>query len=231
MSENCVMQLSNALVVKVDQEKTLEVSAALEQAVDDLWAEEKQLRGDALFDGRIFHAEEITPDCVSGHWIPYRYALAGYRNPLLARQLGVLPVAVNGVAYCQDRFLLGLRSDAVTCFAGVWELAPSGGVDPMAVRGEVVDCRACLLTELEEETGIQQESVMSVQPWIAVIDRGLSALELCFRIELSLQAEHQLVAASSEYSRFLWLTREQLPAFCSESSVLPLSELLIEKSL
>lgn len=206
------------------------ISPTLQATVDSIWEEEKRLKGEALFDGLILNAIDVSAHRLAGHWINYQYALAAYRQPDLAKRLGVHTVAVNGITMAGKRVLLARRAKFVSQNPGCWELVPSGGIDPTAKRDNgVVDHRSALLTELEEETGLSRERVKAVEPLILVLDPSTSTWEMVLEIHLVGETTPQLT--SSEYEEFTWVDRTELRSFLDrydDEEVVPLTRTLVD---
>ena len=75
-----------------------------ELAVERLWqaASRRVAAGGAgrLFNGRVFSADTITPQLVTGHLTEFRRIVAQMEQPKLFADLGVRPLAVCGVLRC-----------------------------------------------------------------------------------------------------------------------------------
>ncbi len=224
-----IFRVQSNLRVEIDRQRVFDPPAALEELVMDIWRTEKAQRGDALFDGTIFSADTITPTLIRGHWIPYRYALTGYRHPETVRAAGVLPMAVNGLTRCRGRILLARRSPYVAASPNMWELAPSGGVDPEAIHGDHIDIRRSLLQELHEEVGFFEEDIMRLSPFAVVRDE--SSLELCFWVDLKDDAMDRFDPPIDEYRDFEWVSPEEWPAFCEGKSILEITKLIFEEGI
>lgn len=221
-----VIKLEPTVLVEVDERGLLQVSHHLEMQVEEIWLEQKALRGDKLFNGVIFNAVQVTPQRIIGHWMPYRYAFAGYRNPVLGRDLGILPLAVNGITRCNGRLLAGLRSPDVVSYPNTWELAPSGGVDPGSAQGCRLDIKQGVLKELYEETGITVSDVLRAQPIAAVKDWGGHALEVVFLIDVREVVFEHFEPPIDEYRDFVWLLPDEWELFAETHRVVPMSHLL-----
>lgn len=221
-----VIPIQQTVRVIIDPSRRFEPPADLEAQVLEIWRAEKAVRGEALFDGTIFSADVVTSTVIRGHWIPYRYALAGYRHPDLVKAVGVLPVAINGLTRCQGKVLMGLRSPDVVASPNTWELAPSGGVDPEAVDGDHIDVRRSLLQELREETGFYPTDVVDMAPFAAIKDWEGNALELCFWLDLRDDAIDRFNPPIDEYRDFEWVAVSEWDEFAKGKQVLPMSEII-----
>ena len=204
------------------------ISAELQAQVDGIWGEEKKRKGEALFDGLILSAIEVTRSHLVGRWINYRYALAVYRQPDLADAYQVNPVAVNGVTLVGSRVLLAKRAGFVSQSPGCWEFVPSGGIDPKASSGEQIDYRRAILDELEEETGIDRAQAARIDPFALIFDSLTSTWELA--LEIRLKGDPAFPLVSSEYEEFTWVEEEAVQQFLEgygDEEVVPLTKVIM----
>ncbi|MBV9756825.1 MAG: hypothetical protein JO047_07205 [Alphaproteobacteria bacterium] len=162
--------------------------AGLDADVEALWeAAQVRTRG-ALFNGRVFSADALTPSLLSGHLTEFRRIVAQMDRPDLHAALGVRPLAVCGVVCCHDGVVLGRRPGRAVYQAGMWQLPPAGSVDAAAVQADGwIDLRGQLFRELQEELGLPRNSIAEVRPLCLVEHPGSHVLDLGFwlRTELS----------------------------------------------
>jgi hypothetical protein len=136
----------------------------LEQEVERLW-QAARLEHPDIFNGRVFSADEITPQVIRGHWTEFRRTLAQIDRPELYEDLGVHPLAVNGVIRCGEGVLIGRRNSQAVYCAGLWQLPPAGSVDQSTARPDgTVDLERQLLEELQEELGLSPDLVGGFTP-------------------------------------------------------------------
>lgn len=155
--------------------------------VDELWL--RRLVDDpGLHDGEIFSVVEATTDRITGSFVPYRRFVAQRAEPALRTAVGVAPLAVTGRTVTTDRkVVLARRGPHVTQAPGAWELAPSGGVDRVAVTREGrVDVAAAVLAELGEELGIGREEVLGVTPVGVVVDDASGVYDVVLEVQVGL---------------------------------------------
>ncbi len=148
---------------------------ALEAEVERLWLAAQARTGGALFNGRVFSADTISPTLIEGHWTEYRRVVARMDRPDLAPGLAACPVAAGGMIVGgagDERFVLfGRRPARAVYQPGEWQLPPAGSLDPGAADGaEVLPVRQ-LLTELAEELGLPPDAVEHPRP---LLPRGTS---------------------------------------------------------
>jgi hypothetical protein len=137
-----------------------EPSVAVRARVEELWGVEKQARGAALFDGKLFSIASIEAERIVGWLTSYKYFVAQLREPSLFESLQVRPLGVTGLFVCADGVVCGLRGNHVQQDAGLWEIGPSGGVDDSTVTAEGrIDLAKQILAELQEEIGVSADSI------------------------------------------------------------------------
>ncbi len=170
--------------------------------VEAIWKSEKERRGDNLFNGRLFSIENSGPERITGWFAEYRWFLAQRRDPSLYQVLKIRPLGVTGLLCCADGIVLGRRAGHVEMDAGLWELVPSGGVDGSQVDGTgQPDLGAHLLTELEEESGIQAAAVSTPPQAFVMVEDHLNHVTdvgLIVRVNHSAGQVQELFAALTD---------------------------------
>jgi hypothetical protein len=167
--------------------------------VEEIWQAEKALRGDALFNGRLFSIDRSSPEQITGWLAEYSWFLAQRRDPNLYPLLKVRPLGVTGMLCCADGIIFGRRGGHVEMDAGLWELVPSGGVDGSTVdSNDQIDLGAHLLIEMTEETGIPAAAVLAPPLAFAMIEdqsRCVTDVGLVLQTDLSAHQVNELFAA------------------------------------
>jgi 8-oxo-dGTP pyrophosphatase MutT (NUDIX family) len=173
-----VHEADPALTVMVEREMP-RLDAVLEAEIERLWDTARARLGAVLFNGRVFSADRIMPSCLGGHFTEYRRIVAQVARPELFTELGLRPLAVNGVVRLRDGILIGRRSPRTAYQAGKWQLPPAGSVDPRVAdeRGNI-DLTAQLLKELREEVGITAERAWVGPPICIVEHPGSHVLDI-----------------------------------------------------
>jgi 8-oxo-dGTP pyrophosphatase MutT (NUDIX family) len=146
-----------------------------------------------LFNGRVFCAETIDRQLISGHWTEYRRILAQFRKPALHEVLQVRGLAVCGILRCPGGTVFGRRQSRAVYQPGSWSLPPAGNVDDGAVREGAIDLRGQLLRELEEELGLLPSQVTIERPLAAVIHPNRQVVDVGFALSTAL-SEEEIVA-------------------------------------
>jgi 8-oxo-dGTP pyrophosphatase MutT (NUDIX family) len=160
----------------------------LEAEVARLW-DAAHRRQPGLFNGRIFSADTISPDLISGHWTEFRRSMAQIERPALYGALRVRSLAVNGVIRCAEGVLIGRRSTKAVYQAGQWQLPPAGSVDGGAEREDgSVDVGQQLRDELEEELGLPADRILAIEPLCLVEHPGTHVTDLGMAIRLDVDA-------------------------------------------
>jgi hypothetical protein len=191
---------------------------ALEAEVERLWQAARARLGAALFNGQVFSADRIRPRRVGGHFTEFRRIVAQVARPDLFAELGLRPLAVNGVVRLRSGVLIGRRSLRTAYQAGMWQLPPAGSVDAGAADASGrIDLVAQLLKELHEEVGIAAERSAVGQPLCIVEHPGSHVLDVGIPIEVSIDAATALAlharAGNGEYEPVRVVPEADLPSF------------------
>lgn len=208
----------------VSTDDVLEVPGPVQARVDAIWEEEEQRLGEGLFDGQLLSATAVDASRLVGRFVSYRYFLAQLCDPSLSDVLDIHAVAVTGVTWdCKDRLLVGQRAHKVTQHPDMYELAPSGGIDPSTCSGGVIDYCSQILQELQEEATVTAAHVIAVKPWQLVYECSRSIWELALEVQLS--GEAVPLYNPAEYRKLLWIARSDIAAFLKEyhEQVVPLT--------
>jgi hypothetical protein len=196
---------------------------ALDAEVDRLWDAAQRRMNGALFNGRVFSADEITPHLVCGHWSEYRRIVAQMERPALYARLGVRSLAVGGVIEGPDGIVFGRRPAGAIYQAGEWQLPPAGSVDPgVAGPADSVDVVGQLFVELREELGLAADSVRGPR-LLCIIEHAASHvldLGIAMRTELTAAQIHaaHIRGGNGEYDPLEVVAPEALAAFLARES-------------
>ncbi len=166
---------------------------ALDAEVDVLWhagcARVAAGGAGALFNGRVFSADTIAPDRITGHLTEFRRIVAQMDRPALFDALGVRPLAVCGVLRCVNGVVFGRRHAGAIYQADMWQLPPAGSVDAHAVGADgVVQLGRQLLAELREELGLAPGDVDVPRPLCVVEHPGSHVCDLGMAVDCRLDA-------------------------------------------
>jgi hypothetical protein len=155
--------------------------------IETLWDQEQARRGQALTNGRIFSLDRRGGATFTAWETQYKWWIAQRRDPGLFEALAVRPLAVSGVTRLADGLLFARRSGATTQDAGLWELAPSGGLDPTCRRpGGDLAAAWQLLNELEEELNISEGSLAGPPRAFAVMEDDIDhVVDIVFELNIS----------------------------------------------
>lgn len=206
------------------------LSAPLEAEIDRLWVAAQARSGGALFNGRVFSADVITPHLICGHWTEFRRVIAQMSRPALHAELAIRPLAVGGVLHGPDGVVFGRRPADALYQAGEWQLPPAGSLDPSAERAEGrVDYIAQILAELGEEVGLAPDAITAIRP-LAIVEHarggeGSHVLDLGIGLETRLggaeiRAIHER-RGNGEYAPPLTIVaRADLPRFLAQGGAL-----------
>jgi 8-oxo-dGTP pyrophosphatase MutT (NUDIX family) len=130
--------------------------------VDEAWASLCAVNP-RLFDGPILSVLSLDPDAgtITARRENYRWLAVQDTVPTGVRQLGVTGVIVGRDAAGRPHVLLGRRAPQTRSHGGLWELAPSGGLDPPPGEAAVTlgraDVLGALARESREELGLDAD--------------------------------------------------------------------------
>jgi hypothetical protein len=148
-----------------------------------------------IFNGQVFTADEITPEVIRGHWTEFRRTLAQICRPELYDDLGVHPLAVNGVIRCGEGVLIGRRNSSAVYCAGNWQLAPAGSIDQGAARPDgSIDFERQVLEELQEELGLSPNLIVGLTPLCLVEHPETHVTDFGIEMRTSVSADTLLAA-------------------------------------
>ncbi len=206
------------------------------QRMDEVWAREAA-RNPRLFDAPMLSAVEV--DAAGGH---IRCRRGSYRE-LVAHPIvdtGVLQVSVTGVCLGQDargaeHVMLARRGAQTRIYGGMWELAPSGGLDapvrassdaPSEMTGR--DAWDQVMLELEEELGLENSGAIGPSdPACLCTDPHARSIDIVFPVRVAWVvgeavgdgADVGAVAGAPvggmawEYDRVRWVPLAEVAAF------------------
>ena len=222
----------------VSESRSTKLPDDLEFEIESIWRREEERRGNAIFNGHVLSALDITPNGLRCRVVEYRHLLAQLTRPALYRVLRIKPVGVSGLFQCADGIVFGKRGLAVTQDPGLWELVPSGGLqyDKKASGGEY-DYRPQIMAELQEEIGIHAGAVSSITPFCLVHDLDSHILDIGIEMVSSLTAERVLhlhgATISGEYEALRIVPRGDIVEFVREQArgLVGVSAKLIEQFL
>lgn len=209
-----------------------QLSPELEDEIEALWrmAAVRVAAGGAgaLFNGRVFSADTITPHRITGHLTEYRRIVAQMERPALFDVLGVRPLAVCGVVHCADGVVFGRRHASAVYQPDMWQLPPAGSVDANAIDADGnVDLHRQWRAELREELGLPPDVVGSPLPLCAVEHPGSHVCDVGMALTSTLSGEAVLAAhrtrGNGEYPTLRIVPIAGLPDFLAAigDSVVP----------
>ncbi|MCQ8277230.1 NUDIX hydrolase [Acetobacteraceae bacterium KSS8] len=187
------------------------------ETADRIWAEARSDRP-GLFDGKVFVADRVSPDHVSGYWTRYRFLYAQLRHPELFPPPHLRALAVNGVLHCRDGIVLGRRGPDAVYRPGCWQAVPAGSVE--ARTSDAVDITEQLMAELEEEIGLVADETGPVTPIVAMEHPGGRVVDIGCFVATSLPfaaIEHGWRdRGNTEYDALRVIASSEIPAFLRE---------------
>ncbi|NHN88212.1 phosphohydrolase [Acetobacter conturbans] len=228
------VSLSPHLSVVVTQNRPV-LAAETEARIDAIWTRARAARP-RLFNGRIFCADQIAPDRITGHWTEYRLALAQMTEPLIFGERPLHQLAVCGLLRCADGLILARRNPASLYLGGFWQSPPAGTVEARTEDNQVshnqVSLAAQILAEAEEELGLSPSELTVGVPRLAVIHGRTRIVDVGVPLitPLSFTAVHERWAshANREYDRLELVPDPMKAAWSRRDDILPTTRLLLD---
>lgn len=224
MSDQIVHELATEVSARITAEMPA-LSPALDALVERMWQQAcvRMARGTAgaLFNGKVFSADRITPTLITGHLTEFRRIVAQFERPALFAELGLRPLAVCGVLCCAEGVVVGRRHVDAIYQAGLWQLPPAGSVDASAVAPDgTVDLPHQILLELREELGLPPETVGRPRPLCVVEHADTHVCDLGMALHTALAGEAVLAshatAGNQEYEPLAVIPFAHLQRFVAE---------------
>lgn len=221
-------------VRSIDDARTLRVeilpdapgrSAETERRTDELWARRRDANP-RLFNGPVL-AWADNPLAFDGTTI--RARRDEYRRLTVQPDVatGVMQLSVTGLIVAPDRtgtphLCIARRAHDTRIYGGMWELAPSGGVDPPPAGDRSLDARDLftqLLLELTEELGLPVEPDPGT-PVCVVTDPIAMSADVVIRVDIVRPVEDLIAHAEGdahtsrwEYDAVRWIALDELGRF------------------
>lgn len=207
----------------------IELSDVIRQRVEDIWHREKQRRKDKLFNGQVLSLIEYSNERLLARFVEYKLFLAYVGDPSLRKDLDIKPLSLSCITRTSKAVLIGRRSRDVLQYPLFYELAPSGGIDAEARKGEYIDVNSQALRELEEETGYLAKDVQEIKPFALVLDESTGIYEVCVEIVMS-EGIEQFLKATPEYDKLEWVPYSGMSVFIEKhvKDIVPFSLHLLE---
>lgn len=187
-----------------------DLSPSKKRLIQTIWEQEQKRRGGKLHEGAILSAIAYDNKSLTGQFVPYKYFLAQLFDPSLKRDLKIIPVSLSGLTQVGDNLIIAKRAWWVAQFPDCYELAPSGGVRPPNADQGYVDMKGQLLSELEDEVGIEPSFVKSVSFFSLVRDYKSDGIELIAKILVKPSA---ILSSSSEYAQVITVPLSEVESF------------------
>ncbi|NHO31222.1 phosphohydrolase [Acetobacter fallax] len=223
------MALSPDLIVVSSGEPRL-FSAGIEARVDTIWAGAKAARP-ALFNGRVFCADRVTPERIEGHWTDYRHALAQIEDPLIFGDRPLRQLAVCGGLRCSGGFVIARRAPLSLYLGGFWQSPPAGtvesrdGCDDISLADQIA-------AEAGEEIGLTRDELEIGHPLIAVTHMATQIVDigipLTTRLSFDEIRRRWSTKGNREYDQLALIADGESSAWRGREDILPTTRRLFE---
>lgn len=228
MPDYQIIPISFEFAIEVHPRQPVSVLNETKEVIEKTWQKEMDKKGSYLFNGSILSMRELKEDRMIGEFIDYKLHLAQLRHPKLREELHVQPVCVSGITLSGDRVLIGQRAAGVAHAPSMYELIPSGGIDPSSVVNQRIDIKKQFFAELEEEAHISTNAIAKCLPFAIAYDEKTGVYEICAEIILKENYIPQIVS-NVEYQKMWWIPEQDLSNFVlsHEKDFVPLSLYLL----
>jgi len=201
--------------------------------VDDRW-DEICAEKPRLFDGPILAFVGEDKGLIRARRDSYKRLVVQAESKGLI-QPPVMQLSVTGILIARDtagkpHVFFGKRSDDTRIYGSLWELGPSGGIDPPPAHVTALDEFAVirqLQVECRDEVGIT--GVFTSHDILGLIDDPIAmSTDIVVRLDLQRRV-HELIASTSnwEYAETRWVPADELVAFGdSERTIPPTAQLI-----
>lgn len=207
-----------------------ELSDEVSQEVDRIWQNEKRIRKESLFNGRVLSLIDKDESKATVEFIEYKLFLAYVLHPELRGKLGIKPISLSCLTRTSEVILIGRRSELVLQYPLFFELAPSGGIDAGAQEKERINVKEQALRELVEETGYSENDVEEISCLKLIYDSFTGIYEVIVEIVLfdEVRGGGERLT-TDEYKELQWVNFKDIPAFIenNQDRMVPLSLYLL----
>ncbi|QQE13815.1 hypothetical protein JD969_10230 [Planctomycetota bacterium] len=233
-----IRPISSDFTLRATSNERWQPSHDIEKYIDGIWENEKDIRGDHLFNGELFGVIHADENEISGQWFEYRYYLAARKQPDLFLDNPLpIPAGVSGVLYHDDYVVFAKRSDKVMCYPNQLELAPSGAIDPSCFDKKtlLLDYRKLILKELEEEVAISADQIIQVIPYAIGRDHCDPSYEVCLQLKpiMSYGQMQNFVSTltNQEYTEFHVIALNELQKYIDRNieQIIPISQAMLQQ--
>lgn len=226
MKHERVIPLTDDFKIIINHSPSLPlIPHTIQEHIEDIWKKEIVRTRGRVFNGQLLSAETLHHHELHGHFVEYKHLIAQLRDPSLKEILNVQPICVCGYTLAGDSILIGKRAAHVTDYPNLYELVPSGGVDPSAIVRDQVNIIHQLKIELKEEAGIEENMIDSILPSFLIICSESCTYEICAKIELNTEVKNREAERDEEYTELKWIPKTMIKKFIQEQQekIIPLS--------
>ncbi len=207
----------------------IDLPIEVEDRWDELCAEKPR-----LFDGPILSFVGEDKGLIRARRDSYKRLVVQADSKELIKP-PVMQLSVTGVLIARDtqnkpHVFLGKRSEDTRIYGSLWELGPSGGIDPPPTHITSLDEFAVirqLQVECRDEVGIT--GVFTSHDVLGLIDDPIAmSTDIVVRLDLQRRV-HELIAGNSnwEYAETRWVAADELVAFGEAERTIPPTAQLI----
>ena len=216
------------------KESNIKFSDDVNNEIEKIWNKLSK-QNNSLFDGIspivLNIKNQINTTLVECTFINYKTIIADRLNPTL--NININQIGVSGVLILNDDTLVfGQRSNSLTEYPSMLELIPSGNLDMKDTKNGQIDYISKLKKEFEEETGISDNIINSIQPLCLVKDHINRTFDVCCKLHIDKNSSEffNLFYSNDEYQKILLIPFDDLDSFLSknDAKLVPTSKAILK---
>jgi hypothetical protein len=195
--------------------------------IDACW-DSMRAKSPRLFDGGILSFLSEEGGLIRASRETYKHLSVQVEDRSLLEH-PVMQLSVTGVLIAKDtsgapNVLMGKRSEDTRIYGSLWELGPSGGIDPPAHNINSLDEFAVirqLQLECQDELGIA--GVFTSHAVLGLIDDHLAmSTDIVVRLDLQRRVDELIESDSNwEYTETRWVPADKLVEFGEQEQTIP----------
>ncbi len=217
-----------SVVIRITDDPAPDATTGVIERWDRMRAERPR-----LFNGPVLSYLGYSDGIITARRDSYQRLAVQEHEPTVVEPT-VMQLSVTGIVTALDErgerhVLVGRRSHATRIYGGLWELGPSGGIDPPPVSHrsmDGLDVFRQLVTEMREETGLPADP--DPGPIVAItIDPVATSADLVMRIDLARPVD-EVVAQTErsedhawEYETTRWIACAEFERFVGAMPCIP----------
>ncbi|GEM_PF-5642776 len=236
VSENFrVVAAGPDLTVRCDPQWCVSEDDATTRLMESAWQIAQTQRGDKLYNDSLAVCLPRTAsasDIICG-FTDYKHFIAQRMEPSLRARWHLQPLGVSGLLWIDEGLVLARRAAFVTTHPNLFDSVPAGCITQrVLLPSGLVDYRAQLLEEFEEECGLSRTHIVSMTPVAFFENREEAMFDVCLTLRVNARWSQIEAAmkACDEYYDPVCVPAKEIPQFIAahRAQIIPSTIALIE---